>query len=235
MGGWNSGRRGGKPVKEVGTAIDLALMLCKGWRTDGKWGNGRLTWSDSTGWSASINYQYDMLDPNNASLTLTYRNRRGGEDWIDRKQSVRLVYTVTPFGGRRWWVSCPVLKHRAGELYLPAGGDVFASRKAWGLAYRSQRSRSRNRAFNWLFALQRRLGCPEGWSSRYGVPRACGGALTSGWRNFTGTSMPNARERWFQRSPCSTGASPNCGPPKWREIDRLGDLSACARARSKAA
>ena len=171
MGGWNSGRRGGKPLKEDGTAIDLALMLRKGWITDGKWGTGRLTWSDGTGWSASISYQYDMLDSDIATLILIYRNRRGGEDWIDRKQSLRLVYTVPPFGGRRWWVLCPVLKHRAGKLYLPAGGDVFASRKAWGLAYRSQRSQSRDRAFERLFAIQRRLGCPEGWEQPIRRPK----------------------------------------------------------------
>lgn len=171
MGGWNSGRRGGRPLKEDGTTIDLALLLRKGWVTDGKWGTGRLTWSDSTGWSASISYQYNMLDPENASLTLTYRNRRGGEDWTDRNQVLGLVYTVPPFGGRRWWVLCPVLKQRAGKLYLPAGGDVFASRKAWGFAYRSQRSPSRDRAFERLFSLQRRLGCPEGWEQPIRRPK----------------------------------------------------------------
>lgn len=69
--------------------VDAAQRLA-----DGKWGRGRLTWSDGTGWSASISYQYDMLDPENASLTLGYRNRRGGGEWTERKQTLRLVYTV---------------------------------------------------------------------------------------------------------------------------------------------
>lgn len=193
MGGWNSGRRGGRPLKEDGTAIDLALMLRKGWLKDGQCGTGRLTWSDGTGWSASISYQYDMLVPENARLTLIYRNRRVGEEWIDRRQEVRLVYTAPPFGGRRWWLLCPVSNNRAAKLYLPAGGDVFASRKAWGIAYRSQRSQARDRAFERLFALQRRLGCPEGWEQPIWRPK---GMWQRTYRRF--------EERyWEQDAECS--------------------------------
>lgn len=171
MGGWGSGRRGGRPLKEDGTTIDLPLMFRKGWIREGRCGSGTLTWSDNTGWSASIGYSYDLIDPECASLTLDYRNRRGGEDWVSRKQVIRLVYTVPPYGGRRWWVICPVHYHRAAKLYLPAGGDIFASRKAWGIAYRSQRAQSRDKPFDRLFALQRRLGSPEGWEEPLRRPK----------------------------------------------------------------
>jgi hypothetical protein len=172
MGGWGSGRRSGRPVKEDGLTIDLALMLRKGWMTDGvSRTGGRLTWSGSSGWSASISYSYDLTDPDAANMTLTYRSRRGGGDWVDRKQHIRLSYTVPPYGGRRWWMVCPVRHERVGKLYLPDGGDIFAGRKAWNLAYTSQRAASRDRAFERLFAIQRRLGCPEGWEQPIWRPK----------------------------------------------------------------
>jgi hypothetical protein len=171
MGGWGSGRQGGKPLKEDGVTIDLGLMLRKGWISEGRCGTGQLTWSNASGWSAKIGYSYDLIDPESASLTLDYRNRRGSEDWVSRKQHVRLVYTVPHYGGRRWWMACPVRGDRVGKLYLPSGGDIFAGRKAWGLAYRSQRAQSRDRPFERLFALQRRLGCPEGWEQPVWRPK----------------------------------------------------------------
>jgi hypothetical protein len=171
MGGWGSGRKCGKPVKEDGLTIDLALMLRKGWMTVGRCSSGRLTWSSSSGWSATIGYSYDLTHPESASLTLDYRNKRGGDDWTSRKQHVRLVYTVPPYGGRRWWMTCPVRGDRVGKLYLPSGGDIFAGRKAWRLAYRSQRLASRDRPFERLFAIQKRLGCPEGWEQPIWRPK----------------------------------------------------------------
>jgi hypothetical protein len=142
MGGWGSGRRGGKPVKEDGLTIDLTLMLRKGWMTEGRSSHGSLSWSDATGWSATIGYTYDLSNPETASLTLTYRNKRGGDEWVSRQQHVRMVYTVPPYGGRRWWMLCPVRGDRVAKLYLPNSGDIFAGRKAWRLSYRSQRLQS---------------------------------------------------------------------------------------------
>ena len=80
-------------------------------------------------------------------------------------QHVRLVFTELNFGGRRWWMICPYSAQRAAKLYLPSGGDRFASRKAWRLGYRSQRVARRERAFESLFRLQRKLGCPEGYEA----------------------------------------------------------------------
>lgn len=57
---------------------------------------------------------------------------------------------------------CPYHNIRVGKLYLPPGGDRFASRQAWRLGYRSQRIASRDRAFEALFRLQKKLGCDQG-------------------------------------------------------------------------
>jgi len=58
---------------------------------------------------------------------------------------------------------CPFKGIRVGKLYLPSGGDCFASRKAWRLGYQSQRVADRDRAFEKLFRLQRKLGCDQGY------------------------------------------------------------------------
>jgi hypothetical protein len=48
---------------------------------------------------------------------------------------------------------------------MPSGVGRFASRKAWQLGYRSQRAANRDRVFEKLFRLQRKLGGPEGWEA----------------------------------------------------------------------
>ncbi len=58
---------------------------------------------------------------------------------------------------------CPYRGGRVGKLYLPPGGDRFASRKAWRIGYQSQRNAPRDAAFERLFRLQRKLGCEPGW------------------------------------------------------------------------
>ncbi len=56
---------------------------------------------------------------------------------------IPLVATRTPFGGRRWWLKCPLsvngtpCHRRAAKLYLPPGEWYFGCRKCHGLSYRS--------------------------------------------------------------------------------------------------
>ena len=81
------------------------------------------------------------------------------------RQTVSLCHTQPNYGGKRWWMICPYRGNRVGKLYLPPGGDRFASRKAWRLAYQSQRDAHRDRPFERLFRLQKRLGCEQGWGN----------------------------------------------------------------------
>lgn len=39
---------------------------------------------------------------------------------------------------KKWWFLCPLCRRRCEFLYLPLGGDQFACRLCWNLAYRSQ-------------------------------------------------------------------------------------------------
>lgn len=89
-------------------------------------------------------------------LELSY-TRGSGDDAEQVRQTVRLCFTVPHYGGKRWWMICPYRHIRVGKLYLPPGGDRFASRQAWRLGYKCQRDAARDRASERLFRLQRKL------------------------------------------------------------------------------
>ena len=50
-------------------------------------------------------------------------------------------------------------------MYLPNGGDRSAGRRAWRLGYQIQRVEHRQRPFERLFKLQKKLGCDQGWEA----------------------------------------------------------------------
>src|SRR5829696_4719870 len=74
------------------------------------------------------------------------------EDWIELRS------TPQPFGGHRWWLVCPHRGDLVCKLYMPGGTSRFASRKAYRLAYHSQRESRHGRALSQAFRLRRRLG-----------------------------------------------------------------------------
>ena len=55
--------------------------------------------------------------------------------------------------------------------HMPRNGDRFASRKAWRVQYKSQRVTDRDKPFEALFRIQRRLGCDEGWEQPIRRPK----------------------------------------------------------------
>lgn len=87
------------------------------------------------------------------------------------EQRIALVFTVPHYGGRRWWMLCPFTGRRVAKLHLPPGAGKFACRKAWRLPYRSQRVAHRDRPFEKLFRLQRKLGSDEGWEAGLRRPK----------------------------------------------------------------
>ena len=102
-----------------------------------------------------------MHEPGSERLELSY-TRGSGENREQVRQTVRLCYTVPHYGGKRWWMICPFKGIRVGKLYLPPGGDRFASRQAWRLGYHIQRVAKNERVFERLFALQKKLGAHQG-------------------------------------------------------------------------
>jgi len=171
MGGWGSGRQGGNPTVEDGLTVDLGLMLRRGWIRDGASGAGTLSWSSNGEQRASIGHRYDLTAADTAHLTLIYtRTKRDGSK-ENVEQRIRLTFTSPNYGGRRWWMICPYSHRRVAKLHLPPGGDRFASRRAWRLPYQSQRSAHRDRPFDKLFRLQRKLGSEVGWEAPLRRPK----------------------------------------------------------------
>lgn len=170
MGGFGSGRSGGRPTANAAKKIDLAWMIRTGRAKPGKWVSGSLSWSWGSTPAGSISYVANMEDVSASYLRLMYWSG-GGADRQHMEQVVRLIFTEPNFGGRRWWMMCPYSGRRAAKLYMPAGGDRFASRNAWKLGYQSQRVARRDRPFEKLFRLQRKLGSEQGWEAHLRRPK----------------------------------------------------------------
>ena len=170
MGGWGSGRTGGQPTADMSKRIDLAWMLREEKAIAGQWVRSSLSWTCGGTPAGSIGYVADMTDPHASELRLSF-SRGSGESREQVEQTVRLTFTEPHFGGRRWWMVCPYSGRRMGKLYLPNGGDRFASREAWRLGYHSQRVAARDRPFEKLFQLQRKLGCEQGYDSYIRKPK----------------------------------------------------------------
>ena len=161
MGGYGSGRHGGRPTADASCRIDLAWMFRSGFAREGEHRTGTLRWTRRGQDAGSISYEAIMHEPGEERLELSY-TRGSGDDREQVRQTVRLCYTVPQYGGKRWWMICPFRHDRVAKLYLPPGGDRFASRQAWRLGYYSQRVAKNERVFERLFALQKKLGGHQG-------------------------------------------------------------------------
>jgi hypothetical protein len=161
MGGSGSGRYGGRPTADASLRIDLAWMLRTGRVKDGTRCSGSLSWNRGGEEVGSISYQAIMHQPGEERLELAY-SLGSGESREQVNQTVRLCYTVPHYGGKRWWMICPVRRIRVGKLYLPSGGDRFASRQAWRLGYHIQRVGRLDRSSERLYRFQRKLGVEQG-------------------------------------------------------------------------
>lgn len=137
-------------------------MLRQGLARDGAQINGSLNWNCGGQPAGSISYTAWMNEPGQEQLELRF-TRGSGDDAEKVQQTIQLCHTVPNYGGKRWWMICPYRGGRVGKLYLPPGGDRFASRAAWRLGYQSQRGAARDRPFEKLFRLQKKLGCMQGW------------------------------------------------------------------------
>ena len=154
MGGFGSGRRGGKDCTEDMRALDVRKLQRQKLLTPG----GSLTWrwSRNGETTATIN-----LVVSADCVTLDYRQRQHGGAWQAMNYPVRLAWTACNFGGRRAWWLCPAAGcgRRVAMLY---GGAVFACRHCHRLAYRCQRETHDDRATRRADGLRDRLGWEPG-------------------------------------------------------------------------
>ena len=157
MGGAGSGRHWGcgKSTVEDGLTLDISKLVRDGNIRPGQRCSGTLTWRRvSSGEEVGIiGYEANLIDPDDAWVRLHYR--QNGEP---RDYRVPLETTRPNYGGRRWWFRCPATGRRVAKLNSPPGGGIFASRRAYGLAYQSQRERSYERALTRTQAIRIKLG-----------------------------------------------------------------------------
>ena len=180
MGGYGSGRSGGRPTVESGLALNLPRLFRTGWLRRGAGTSGTLRWSfvgtgeetASMGFEARLGEQEGYV-----RLHWTSTNLWSGET---RQCENRITLTTSsqPFGGRRWWFVCPRTGQLAARLHLPSGAYTFACRNAYRLAYRSQRETPRDRALSRAFALRRKLGDDGGIGDYVAKPKGMH------WRTF---------------------------------------------------
>ena len=106
MGGYGSGWQGAKKATVEGSLVLTAASLVrKRALVAGAWTSGSWGWT-SDGEDkphATIGYEADLSDQDNAWLRLHYR--RNGEP-VDYR--VRLVTSTPHYGGLRWWFICPL-------------------------------------------------------------------------------------------------------------------------------
>lgn len=154
MGGFGSGRHGGKSVTTDMWALDIRRIARSGRLKPGRYFNWQ--WSRNGEPVANINIRTDI-----DRMTLDYRVRDRGGEWQSMIYPVRLSWTPCTYGGQRAWWHCPAVGcgRRVAVLYR---GKVYACRHCHKLAYRTQREQPRDRAGSRADKLRDRLGWEAG-------------------------------------------------------------------------
>lgn len=150
MGGYGSGRQGGKSTTEYFRALDVRRL-----QRDGLLQPGRAfvwNWTRQGETVASI-----QIRTGDNQITLDYRQRSHGDDWVPMNYRVLLDWTACALGGRRAWFVCPATGcgRRVAILY---SGSIFACRHCKQLVYACQRERDDDRAMRRADTIRRRLG-----------------------------------------------------------------------------
>lgn len=135
MGGYGSGRYGGKKKVQHCRSLDINKMNKAGGLKSGF--SGQWQWSEDGEVIATIGFSSQ-----DTKVDLNYRWRAYGEDWVQTEQPVPITWTPCQFGGNRPYFQCPGIvngRHcgkRVIKLYL--GGRYFLCRHCYNLAYKSQ-------------------------------------------------------------------------------------------------
>lgn len=156
MGGIGSGRYGSRATVRSGLILDLTRLKQQKLLRPGC-SDGTITWNhaDTGEPYATIGFAAN-IGPQEGTFRLIYTSTVSGQK-IQSDYLIDLVSTPMRFGGRRWYFLCPRLGIRCSRLHLPSGATTFASRRAYRLAYPSQRESPRDRAIRTAFRARDRL------------------------------------------------------------------------------
>ena len=154
MGGFGSGRQGGKKTTNDMWALDVRKVAKGGWLTPGRSFVWKWLRNGETAAQINICSGFDRV-------TLDYQARHRSGEWEAMKYQVSVSWTACTYGGRRAWWVCPALGcgRRVAILY---GGKVYACRHCHQLAYKSQREQDYDRAGSKAEKLRDKLGWEPG-------------------------------------------------------------------------
>ena len=162
MGGFGSGRSGGRDKAEHSRSLDVNRLHRAGCLKPGYWGGWE--WKRDGERVAWINMHTD----DDGRLHLAYRFRANGDDWQDVRELVRIERVPCRYGGTRPYFICPgvvngrVCGRRVVKLYGAA--RYFLCRHCYRLAYASQSESDYDRL------LRRRNKARERIDGEFGPP-----------------------------------------------------------------
>lgn len=147
MGGFNSGRHGGKKTTDDMLALDIRKLQRDGVLIPGE---RNLFWTCNGEKTASIN-----IRTHNDRVTLDYRVRDRGGELQAMNYPVAIEWTPCNYGGKRAWFKCPCCERRVAVLY---SDKIFACRQCKQLVHKSTRTAPDSKCFARVAKLRERLG-----------------------------------------------------------------------------
>ncbi len=158
MGGAGSGGISRHGVVEQSFRLDLAPLLAKA-REHGDGFFGVMQRDGGRVCSSVERIEAEMsVGPETGFLRLRYIAVTHRGQIIPVSVRIDLVSAAQPFGGRQWWMRCPVHRRRVKALFLPYGAAQFACREAWRLNYACQRRSAKDRALATAQRIRQQLG-----------------------------------------------------------------------------
>ena len=145
MGGYNSGRQGGRPTIQATQSFVLNMAsLTRAGIKPGFHGKATLRFGEE---SFPVDLEIDTRRGAPGFIDLTHETRHVHREQESIRYRISLNTSQPHFGGLRYWFCCPRTGTWAAKLYLPLGGRRFLSREAYRLAYACQREVRRDRLF----------------------------------------------------------------------------------------
>jgi len=144
------GRDRQRATLDAGIGLDLNKMIKQGFVRPGSRTVSRGCWTDAYGDEIAATITADLSGARSGTFRITF------EGYC---QEFILESRGRNFGGRQWYWHCPKSRRLCSTLWMPAGANYFASRRAWGrqFAYSSQFLDRTNRAHHGQAKINRRL------------------------------------------------------------------------------
>jgi|SRR6185437_5505275 len=170
---------GWRPHIESALTLDVRRLVRMGILRDGA--RGSLTWNRDGSECASVGYAVNIAgDAGTLTLDYTAPDRDTGER---QPVTCRIALSSIPlhYGGRRWYMHCPLTGRRAQTLHKWNGIARFCHRTAIRSrpTYASQRDSGSDRIMRQRWAIRRKIG--DTFSDLFGEPYKPKGMR---WRTF---------------------------------------------------